>query len=111
MKKEYRIKKTKEIEYLIKQKKCIRSKLFSIFFKKNNLDHFKYALSVGKKIGNSVKRNYYKRILKDIIYKNRLNILCYDFFIIVKEDILKYKYDNIFLELKSLLSRFKKEEV
>ena len=52
MKKEYRIKKSKEIEEVLKNKKYASNPYFSIYIKENNENHhFRYAISVNKKIG------------------------------------------------------------
>ena len=66
MKKEYRIKKSKEIEEVLKNKKYASNPYFTIYIKENNENHhFRYAISVNKKIGKAVVRNRIKRLLRE----------------------------------------------
>ena len=68
MKKEYRIKKSKEIEEVLKNKKYASNPYFSIYIKENNENHhFRYAISVNKKIGKAVVRNKIKRQVREMI--------------------------------------------
>ncbi len=65
MKKQYRVKKNQEIEAILANKKSYYNSYFSIY-KMNNpkTSHFRYAMSVGKKIGNAVERNSLKRKIR-----------------------------------------------
>lgn len=84
MKKEYRIKKSDEIQQIIKNRQTVGNKYFVLYFKKNHeIKNFRYALSVPKKYGNAVKRNLMKRRLREIIKVNTF-IDDFDFFIVVK---------------------------
>ncbi len=109
MKKEYRVKKTQEIELILKEKDSRGNQYFSIYKKTNfETSHFRYAISVGKKIGNAVTRNHYKRLITAVI--SNLNIKLnnnIDIFIIAKPTILKLEYKDIYREIKYLLSKHK----
>ena len=68
MKKAYRVKKSQEIEQILKEKKYRSSTAFSIYQKKQTETiHFRYAISVGKKLGNAVERNRLKRQIRAIV--------------------------------------------
>ncbi len=68
MKKQYRVKKSTEIEAIIKNKKYCSNRYFTVYQKENSETiHFRYAISVGKKIGNAVCRNKLKRQIRMII--------------------------------------------
>ena len=101
MKKQYRVKKNQEIELIIKEKKFFSNQFFTVY-KKNNPEtsNFRYAISVGKKIGNAVVRNKIKRQVTSIIDNLNLNINSNtDVFIIVRPAVK----DIEFLKMKSQL--------
>ena len=92
--------KNEEFKNLLKQKK-ITNKYVSIFFGKLvNKDHKKLNISfvTKKKIGNAVKRNKIKRMLRNImndaVKKISIN-LNYSFLVIAKSSMLNNEYKNI----------------
>lgn len=105
MKKEFRIKKTTEIESIIKKRKFIANKYFIIYKDINETNNFRFAISVPKKYGNAVSRNKMKRRLREIIRKNKSKISIVDFFIIVKKEanVLNFQeIENNILELLTM---------
>ena len=55
MKKQFRIKKTEEIETVLKERKIVSGKNFVVYKKENHENtHYRFALSVPKKFGNAV---------------------------------------------------------
>lgn len=101
MKKEYRIKKSDEIQRLIKRRKTVGDRYFVLYYYKNHENvNFRYALSVPKKYGNAVQRNLMKRRLREIIKVNEFDNKS-EFFIVVKP-----KANNLsFSEIKKLLEK------
>lgn len=96
MKKKFRIKKTKEIEKVLNNKKSISNNYFRICIYKNpETSHFRYAISVGKKIGNAVIRNKVKRRIRMLFQKNNKILDKYDFFLIAKAQINDLKYNEL----------------
>ena len=68
MKKEYRIKKTSEIDAIFKNRKSRNNQYYGIHQKRNeNNEHFRFALSIGKKYGNAVERNLAKRRIRAVV--------------------------------------------
>lgn len=67
MKKKYHVKRNEEIESIIKNHKFYGNKYFNIYIKENETTYFRYAISVGKKIGIAVVRVKRKRQLRSII--------------------------------------------
>lgn len=108
MKKKYRIKKSSEIEGIIKIKIFNKSKNMIVYInRKTQQDHFRYALSVGKKVGKAHIRNDVKRQLRDIISKNCDSNFKVDIFIIARPSILKENYEQLKNEFISSLDRLK----
>lgn len=102
MKKEYRIKKSDEIQRLIKKRKTVGNSYFILYFDKNHdFENFRYALSVPKKYGNAVKRNLMKRRLREIIKVNSFDNK-YDFFIVVKPKAIDLDFDQIKILIENL---------
>lgn len=107
MKKEYRIKKTQDIEKIIKNKKYQASPYF-VIYKLNNPEtsHYRYAISVSKKLGNAVTRNKIKRQIRASI--RELNVVenqQIDFFIVAKSKVLNLDHNGYLTELLYLLNK------
>ena len=94
MKKINILKKNMDFERIIKNNKPFRYKDYVIYLERDTNDIYKFGLSVGKKIGNAVTRNKYKRRLKNIIdeknYQNNFNCI-----IIVGKGILSRSFDEM----------------
>lgn len=109
MKKKYIIKKNYYIHKIILDKKSVANKYFIVYKKQNNMEHFRFVVSIGKKIGNAVVRNKIKRQIKDIIYQKKSEIIeNYDILIIVRPSINDLKYLEI---QKQLLHVFRKSKL
>lgn len=113
MKKEFRIKKTQEIEEILNLKQSVSTKELRLFIKFTNEEtsHFRYAISVGKKIGNAVNRNYQKRRLRSLFhqYQNLIpNNVC--LFLIAKPEINKLDYENLEKQFRYLLEKSLKNQ-
>ena len=94
MKKINILKKNMDFERIIKNNTPFRYKDYVIYLERDTNDIYKFGLSVGKKIGNAVTRNKYKRRLKNIIdeknYQNNFNCI-----IIVGKGILSRSFDEM----------------
>ncbi|WP_093855136.1 ribonuclease P protein component [Tenuibacillus multivorans] len=65
MKKKFRIKKNEEFQMILKNGESFANRQLVLYYmEKENQTHFRVGLSVGKKIGNAVKRNEIKRYLR-----------------------------------------------
>ena len=66
----------------------------------------KYGITVSKKIGNAVKRNYVKRIIRSIIRNNwRQFKKGFEFEIIPKKGFLQAEYISIENDIKNLIKK------
>lgn len=102
MNKKFIVRKNEEIQDIINNNKKIVNKYFVIYYKDNKLNYNRFCISVSKKIGKANIRNYYKRVLKDILMKNFINT-SYDYVIILRNGILHLKYIDIKGEIINLL--------
>lgn len=79
MKKINILKNSRDFDRIIKNNKSYKYKDYIFYIEKNTEDVYKFGLSVGKKIGNAVRRNKVKRQLKAIIlekdYQNNFNCI------------------------------------
>lgn len=108
MKKINIIKKSEDFEKIIKNNKSIKSKYFYLYINKRENSVYRFGLSVGKKIGNAVRRNKVKRQIKEIIHENDYQNN-FDCIIIVRREIneiefskMKEELDNVFKNINIL---------
>lgn len=67
MKKKYRVKKNSEFQEIFRTGKSFANRELVIYYKeKHTQHHFRYGVSVGKKIGNAVTRNKIKRHIREV---------------------------------------------
>ncbi|WP_341266472.1 ribonuclease P protein component [Candidatus Phytoplasma fraxini] len=97
MKKKFILKKKSEIDLIFKFKKNVRNYFFLLYYIKNeNLENFKFALSVSKKYGKAHERNLIKRRLRMIIHNNvSLIDNNFSFVLVVKEAAKKLKFSDL----------------
>ncbi len=106
MNKKYIIRKNLEYQKIIKAKQTVKNKFFVIHYTNNIYNYNRYGISIGKKIGNAVTRNKYKRKIKAILSKNNINS-SKDYVIIVRKEILYLNYLEIEKELIKLIKEIK----
>ena len=106
MKKNYRIKKSEDIEKVLKNKRSVGNKNYIIYIMKNSeAKHFRLAMSVSKKLGNAVVRNHQKRLIKQVFNKYKEEILSYDIFVIARNNSINLTYDEVENNIVYLLKK------
>ena len=111
MKKINIVKSNEEFNKVIKTGKCIKNNYFVIYIEKNDLDIYRFGISVGKKICNAVNRNKLKRQVRNILDKHK-NIYSKqrDYIIIVRKSSYNSKYSILEENLVNLLEKEKENE-
>lgn len=72
MKKKYIIKDSEHIEYLIKKGQFVKAGPFVVYYANRRFEtERQFAFLVAKKFRTKVERNYYKRLLKELIRDKR----------------------------------------
>ncbi|MFC4024180.1 ribonuclease P protein component [Oceanobacillus longus] len=109
MKKQFRIKKNKEFQSTFKYGKTFANRQLVIYYlKKEDQEHFRVGLSVGKKIGNAVTRNRIKRYLRQAFQELGVAIRYpLDIVIIARNPTKDMGYEDIKKSLTHLLYKEK----
>jgi ribonuclease P protein component len=107
MKKEFRVKDNKDFQTIFNKGKSFANRQLVIYYrKKENQDHFRVGLSVGKKIGNAVVRNRIKRYLRQAFHELEKEIKpSYDFIIIARQPTKDMEFFEVKKSLTHLLSK------
>lgn len=106
MKKINIIKKNYDINNIINKRNMVKNKYFYIYKDKNNINNYRFAICVSKKIGNAVTRNKIKRQTKDIIDKSNLVFNSNnDYVIIIRNEINNINYIEMRENLINLISK------
>ena len=104
MKKINIIKESKDFEKIIKNNKSFRTKYFYIYIQRKEENKYRFGISVGKKIGNAVKRNKIKRQIREIISQNDYQ-KNFDCIIIVRREINDADFQSIQEDLNNALKK------
>lgn len=106
MKKINIIKKSQDFERIIKNNKSFRTKFFYIYIEKHEESIYHFGLSVGKKVGNAVMRNKFKRQIKEIISEKdyQKNFEC---IIIVRKEVNNANFSEIKQDLHYAFEKLK----
>lgn len=108
MKRNYSLKTTKDIDSVFKGRVSVGNVYFAIYKKQHEYPHFKFALSIGRKYGNAVKRNLAKRRIRFILSENKSRIdNNFSFVIVIKPKAAELKYEDMLSNLNKLLIQSK----
>ena len=115
MKKDYIVKKKYEFDNIIKTGCLEKNNYYVIYYKKNNLSKYRFGISVGKKLGNAVCRNKYKRRIRNIINNNKKYYQNgIDYIIILRKSCIDTKFQiletNFLMLINKITEKEKKDE-
>jgi len=105
------LKKNYEFSYIFTKGKCGRSKNIDIFYCKNHTNINKIGIAVSKKIGNSVKRNKIRRLLRENYRLLEENIGKGYSMIIVWKKNRTFENANFYTIKEEMLNIFKNEKI
>lgn len=105
MNKQYRLKKSFEIEKIVKKKISVGNAYFVMYYNRSSKNNTRVGISVSKKLGNAVLRNREKRILREII-RNNLNLINqFDILIVQRKNALNLNYEQKQCEIIKLFNK------
>ena len=110
MNRKYSLKKSYEIEKVMSFKRSVGNRYYAIYCRFFEGD-MKIAISVSKKVGCAVIRNYEKRAVREIVRKNKDKTTGIKALIIVKKPVLDLTFQEKNNNLSNLLSRILKEKM
>ncbi len=111
MDKKHTVKKNIDFSNIIHNGIYFKNKCYVIYNKDNNLDYYRFGISVSKKLGNAVIRNKYKRQLRFIIDKYKKNYQNgTDYIIIIKDGFKDQNFESKEKEFVYLINKFNKKE-
>lgn len=97
MKKSYRVKREKDFQLVFRQGHSTANRQFVIYvYPKAQQKHFRVGLSVGKKLGNAVKRNFIKRRIRQSLFELKAHLSPeVDFIIIARKPVAQMSFHDI----------------
>jgi len=106
LKQKYRLKKKYQFNYVYRVGKSCHGKFLMLVYSPSKNQNIKIGISVSKKVGNSVKRNRARRLLREAIspFINDLNPN-FNLIIVAKQSIDGVKLNAVYNDLKSLLDK------
>lgn len=111
MKKSEVVKNNRDFDRIIQKGQLKKNNEFIIYYDDNNLEINRFGISVGKKIGNAVTRNYYKRVIRNICDNtNFLYSKGKDYIIIMRKGCKDLEYLSISNSFANLIKKIENQE-
>ena len=103
MKKFEIIKKHSEFTNIIKNANFIKNQHFVIYFIDSNFNYSRFGIAISTKFGKANVRNYYKRIIRNMIDLNKNSFKN-------NTDYIKYKYNELLSSFNNLVKELNNEK-
>lgn len=107
MKKKDIVKNQRDFTKIIKTGKKVNNNSFVIYYIKNNINHSRYGISVGTKLGNAVFRNKYKRRIRMLINNNDCLYNNIDYIILLRKKAIELDFNSLKLDFNKLFEKLK----
>jgi len=102
--KKWKVRKRQHYQAIYQEGRRLHSRNFVIVLRENSEGTVRFGITVGKKVGNAVKRNRIKRLLREYFRLNRDAFRgSTDIVIIARKDISSLNYRDVSLELNAVL--------
>lgn len=98
------IKKQKEFDYIYKKGKYFANKQIVIHYINSKYEDNLIGISISKKVGNAVTRNYLRRIIKEILRKTQVKTNM-NFIIVVRKDNQDINYHEMEKSINHVLRK------
>lgn len=96
----------KDFDRVYRKGKSVGDRYVVVFCLKNNMDHNRISFLASKKVGNSVRRNRARRLMKEAMRLSGMRLPCgYDFVIIARNTIDGAKCQQVQKSLESAFRR------
>jgi len=103
------VKKSLEFNEIMHNGKKYKNDYFIVYTKGNDLNRYRFGITVGKKISNAVNRNKLKRQVRNILdYHKNLYSKSQDYIIILRKSSLNEKYSILEENLIKILEKMEK---
>ncbi|MEG1469223.1 MAG: ribonuclease P protein component [Anaerovoracaceae bacterium] len=100
------LRRKKDFSTIYNRGKSVGDRFVVVFYKKNNLSYNRIAFLASKKVGNSVKRNRARRLMKESMrLMDKQLPLGYDFIFIARNTICDAKCADVKKSLESAIRR------
>jgi ribonuclease P protein component len=101
--------KTDEFSSVFNFRKRLSSQHLSFHYQPNMLSLFRLGMVIGKKTQKlAVKRNYMRRVLRELMRKKQEQLLNFDIVIRIQKSFYRNDYDEIETEVDQMIARLKK---
>lgn len=110
MRKLYIVQRHDEFDSIINNCPSKKNNSFVIYYKDNDYKYDRYGISVGKKIGNAVERNLYKRKIRAIIDNYKKNYVNQkDYIIILRRSAKDKSFQELESDFNNLMHKIRKD--
>lgn len=114
MEKKYFLKKDLDFKKVYRNRKTFGNRNFTLYVKKNGLNHSRMGFSINKKVGKAVVRNKIKRRLRALYsdYEDRI-LPGWDYVLVVKTNVADLTFKEIHSAFRHIfkISKYLKERV
>ena len=105
LKKEFRLKKKKEFNFIYKRGEVFYSKFLVLYVAKTKITNSKFGFVVGHKVGNSVVRHKVKRRLSEVIKNYVLLLPTNNYIFVAKSGCEQLDFDGIKQNVEYILKK------
>ena len=110
MRKLYIVKRKEEFDNIINTCPSKKNSSFVIYYKKNTYKYDRFGISVGKKIGNAVTRNLYKRKIRSLIDNYKKSYVNQrDYIIILRRSAIDKSFAELHIDFEKIMSTIRKD--